>query len=120
MAQIMRASRTHWAPQSPCAMLMLFSPREQAFGNSVFYSANRLQYASNNTKLNVTTQLFDRGMMTQNQALDVWNMPGIGPRGDRYFIRKEYAEQTEIAPTGAAAPPMPAQAGTEPQQEGEA
>lgn len=28
---------------------MLFSPREQAFGNSVFYSANRLQYASNNT-----------------------------------------------------------------------
>lgn len=41
-------------------------------------------------------------MMTQNQALDVWNMPGIGPRGDRYFIRKEYAEQTEIAPTGAA------------------
>lgn len=98
---------------------MLFSPREQAFGNSVFYSANRLQYASNNTKLNVTTQLFDRGMMTQNQALDVWNMPGIGPRGDRYFIRKEYAEQTEIAPTGAAAPPTPAPAGTEPQQEGE-
>ena len=98
---------------------MLFSQREQAFGNSVFYSANRLQYASNNTKLNVTTQLFDRGMMTQNQALDVWNMPGIGPRGDRYFIRKEYAEQTEITPTGAAAPPMDAPAGTEPQQEGE-
>ena len=98
---------------------MLFSPREQAFGNSVFYSANRLQYASNNTKLNVTTQLFDRGMMTQNQALDVWNIPGIGPRGDRYFILKEYAEQTEITPTGAAAPPMDAPAGTEPQQEGE-
>lgn len=31
----------------------------------------------------------------------------------------EYAEQTEITPTGAAAPPMDAPAGTEPQQEGE-
>lgn len=75
---------------------MLFSPHEQAFGNAVIFSANRLQYASNSTKLQVTTQLFDRGMLTQNQALEVWNLPGIGPRGDKYYIRKEYEEQTEL------------------------
>ena len=41
---------------------MLFSPHEQAFDNAVIFSANRLQYASNSTKLQVTTQLFDRGI----------------------------------------------------------
>jgi|GEM_PF-4858999 len=39
---------------------MTFTPRELARGNAITFSANRLQYASNNTKLQVSTQLFDR------------------------------------------------------------
>lgn len=35
------------------------------------------------------------------------------------LLNAQNAEQTEITPTGAAAPPTPAPAGTEPQQEGE-
>ena len=34
---------------------MLFTPKERAFGNSVHFSANRLQYASNKTKLEVSS-----------------------------------------------------------------
>jgi hypothetical protein len=101
---------------------MLFTPREQSFGNAVYFSANRLQYASNTTKLSVTTQLFDRGMLTQNQALEVWNMPGIGPAGDVYYIRKEYTDQTQLTPstetpvqpTEAAGNKQPASSGKTP------
>lgn len=36
---------------------MSFTERERACGNAIFFSANRLQYASNATKLSVSTQL---------------------------------------------------------------
>lgn len=68
---------------------MTFSEREVAFGNSIMFSANRLQYASNATKLNVVTQLFDRGMLTQNQGLEIFNMPPVDG-GDQRYIRGEY------------------------------
>lgn len=70
---------------------MLFTPKELAFNNQVFFSANRLQYASNSTKLNVSQQLFDRGLLTINQVMDIWNMPHIDG-GDERKIRGEYVE----------------------------
>lgn len=69
---------------------MTFTMHQVAFGNEIMFTANRLQYASNEEKLNIVTQLFDRGMMTQNMGLEVFNMPGIGEEGDRRYIRKEY------------------------------
>lgn len=71
---------------------MIYSSREVAMGDEVVCSSNRLQYASNQTKLNVVTQLFDRGMMTTNMGLEIFNLPGVGEAGDKYYIRKEYAE----------------------------
>lgn len=68
---------------------MLYSQREVACGNQIIWSANRLQYASNSTKLNVVTQLFDRGFITLNQGLDIFNMPPV-ENGDERFIRGEY------------------------------
>lgn len=68
---------------------MLYSQREVACGNQIIWSANRLQYASNTTKLNVVTQLFDRGFITLNQGLDIFNMPPV-ENGDERFIRGEY------------------------------
>jgi len=70
---------------------MLFSDREKAMGNSVFFEANRLQYASNATKVNIVQTLFDRGFITTNQGLEVFNMPPV-EGGDKRYIRKEYQE----------------------------
>lgn len=69
---------------------MTFTMHQVAFGNEIMFTANRLQYASNEEKLNIVTQLFDRGFLTHNQGLEVFNMPGIGDEGDRRYIRKEY------------------------------
>jgi len=69
---------------------MTFTPHEIAFGNEIIFTSNRLQYASNEEKLNIVTQLFDRGFLTHNQGLEVFNMAGIGESGDHRYIRKEY------------------------------
>ena len=74
---------------------MTFSKRELAAGNSITFTANRLQYASNQTKLNISTQLFDRGLITRNGVMDIWNMARVKD-GDKYYIRKEYAEVSEL------------------------
>ncbi|MFA6690046.1 MAG: phage portal protein [Sphaerochaetaceae bacterium] len=76
---------------------MTYTPYEIANHNQITFSANRLQYASNTTKLNVTTNLVDRGIMTVNQALDVWQMPQIGPDGDQRIIRGEYIDASLIS-----------------------
>lgn len=68
---------------------MLFTLRERSQGNMVMATANRLQYMSNNDKLNVTAQLLDRGMLTVNEARDIWNMAPVDG-GDVRIIRGEY------------------------------
>lgn len=75
---------------------MTFSQREIACGNAIMFSANRLQYASNTTKLQVSTQLFDRALLNRNGVMDIWNMAHVED-GDKYFIRKEYTEVSELA-----------------------
>jgi len=73
---------------------MLFTFREQSQGNEVIASSNRLQYLSNAEKLNVSTQLLDRGILTINQALDIWNLPNV-ENGDVRIIRGEYYNADE-------------------------
>lgn len=74
---------------------MLFSNREKSLGNSIIVTSNRLQQASNTAKLEVVTQLFDRGFITHNQGCEIFNLP-TRPDGDKYFIRREYAEVKEM------------------------
>lgn len=74
---------------------MLFTQKELAFDNAVIFTANRLQYASNRTKLVVSQQLFDRGILSMNQVMDIWNMAHV-PDGDKRYIRREYAEISKI------------------------
>lgn len=74
---------------------MTFTEREIACGNAITFSANRLQYASNATKLQVSTQLFDRGLLNRNGVMDIWNMAHVED-GDKYYIRKEYTEVSEL------------------------
>lgn len=78
---------------------MSFTQKELAHGNQILFTANRMQYASNNTKLQVSTQLFDRGILTTNQVMDIWNMPHV-ENGDERFIRREYIEVSKLDDDG--------------------
>ena len=68
---------------------MLFTFREQSQGNLVMLTANRLQYMSNADKLNVSSQLLDRGVMSINDIREIWNLPPVDG-GDARIIRGEY------------------------------
>ncbi|PEF32774.1 phage portal protein [Bacillus wiedmannii] len=54
-----------------------FTEREQAFGNSIIFEANRLQFASNTTKTNIIKELMPLGLFTINQALEILNLPPV-------------------------------------------
>ena len=73
---------------------MLFTLREQTQGNRVMATANRLQYMSNQDKLNVSSQLLDRGILSLNDVRDIWTMPPV-EGGDVRVIRGEYYNATE-------------------------
>lgn len=68
---------------------MIFSERERAQGNSCILTANRLQYSSARTKLAFASQMLDRGVVSINQVLDVFNLPHV-ENGDVRIVRKEY------------------------------
>ena len=68
---------------------MLFTLREQSQGNRVMATANRLQYLSNAEKLNVSSQMLDRGIMSINDVREIWNLPPV-EGGDTRIIRGEY------------------------------
>lgn len=73
---------------------MLFTFREQSQGNIVMATANRLQYLSNNDKLNVSSQMMDRGIMSINDVREIWNLPPV-EGGDVRIIRGEYYNADE-------------------------
>ena len=74
---------------------MTFSRMEMTRGNAVVWSANRLQYMTNTDKLQVSSQMFDRGILSTNDVMDIWNLPHV-PDGDKRYIRKEYTEVTKL------------------------
>jgi hypothetical protein len=73
---------------------MTFSRHEMSFGNKIMFTDNRLQYASNKTKLGMTS-LFDRGLFSINEIREIWNKPPI-EGGDEHYIRKEYATKDNL------------------------
>lgn len=75
---------------------MLFTFREQTQGNIVIASANRLQYMSNKEKLNMSTQLADRGILNRDDVREIWNLPPLpNGEGQEYIIRGEYWNANE-------------------------
>lgn len=72
---------------------MLFTLREQA-SNHVMLTANRLQYMTNKDKLEVSAQLIDRGIISINDAREIWNLAPV-EGGDIRIIRGEYYETGE-------------------------
>lgn len=73
---------------------MLYTFREQGEGNCIMATSNRLQYMSNNDKLNVSSQMLDRGIMSINEIRQIWNLPDVED-GDKRIIRGEYYDASE-------------------------
>ena len=79
---------------------MLFTLREQTNGNRIMATANRLQYLSNTEKLQVSSQMLDRGIMSINDVREIWNLPPV-EGGDVRIIRGEYWNADEKVKEGA-------------------
>lgn len=87
---------------------LVFSDREQAQGNEIIATSNRLQFMTNKDKMEVSSQMLDRGIFTLNEVRDIWNLPRV-EGGDVRIIRGEYYDADEkvgsagieIEPTGA-------------------
>ena len=77
---------------SQAMTVKMFTDKELAFNNQIIWESSRLQYADTNTKLNLITQLFDRGFITHNQGLEIMNLP-TREGGDSYHIRLEYDDK---------------------------
>lgn len=70
---------------------MIFTERERASGSFLMATANRLQYMSNTEKLNVSSQMADRGIMNRDEIREIWNLPPLpNGQGQAYTIRGEY------------------------------
>lgn len=67
----------------------MFSLRERSNGAKFFASANRLQYMSTTAKVSMAQQLLDRGVMTINEARQLFNFPTV-EGGDIRAIRGEF------------------------------
>lgn len=80
---------------------MFYTLREQSNGNEVMFTANRLQYMSNADKLNVSTQLLDRGIISINDAREIWNLAPV-EGGDERIIRGEYYNADEKVSEGGS------------------
>ena len=74
---------------------MTYSQAERARMNAIMWSANRMQYMTNTDKLQVSSQMFDRGVLSLNDVMDIWNLPHVED-GDKRYIRKEYIEVSKL------------------------
>ena len=61
----------------------LFTQAEIAAGNEIVFDANRLTYASTDTKVELIRQLRPLGILTTNQSLEIMNLPPIADGDDR-------------------------------------
>jgi len=62
----------------------LFTPTEKNFGNEIIFESNRLQYASNNTKISLLR--YANNIMTINELREVFN---LAPREDGDVIMQD-------------------------------
>lgn len=72
----------------------LFTPTQKNFGNEIIFESNALQYASNNTKIQLLR--YANNIMTQNELREVFN---LAPRegGDVILIDQNHSVMDDIA-----------------------
>jgi HK97 family phage portal protein len=55
----------------------IFTEREKGHGNEIIFEANRLQYASNTTKINLIKETLPFGLLTINEAREILNLAPV-------------------------------------------
>ena len=73
----------------------MFSERERANGSYLIASADRLQYMTTKSKVSMAQQMLDRGVMSINEARELFNYPPV-EGGDVRTIRGEYKSADEV------------------------
>ena len=73
----------------------IFTLRERSNGAALIASANRLQYMATSAKITMAQQMLDRGVMSINEARDLFNYPPV-PGGDLRSIRGEYKNADDL------------------------
>ncbi len=71
----------------------LFTPTEKDFGNEIIFESNRLQYASNKTKIDLIR--YADNILTINEQREVFNLAPI-ENGDRFMIDQNHEMNEEI------------------------
>ena len=79
----------------------IFSERERALGSSLMATANRLQSMSMTAKVQMAQQMLDRGVMSINDARDLFNLPHV-EGGDIRTIRGEYKNANDESLVGGS------------------
>ena len=68
-----------------------YSETEIQRGSLLMATSNRLQYMTTTEKLNVSSQMADRGIMNRDEIREIWNLPPLPDgQGQAYTIRGEY------------------------------
>lgn len=73
----------------------IFTLPERGNGNKIMLTANRLQYMSTQEKLNVASQMTDRGVFSINEAREIFNLAPVDG-GDVRTIRGEYKDAADV------------------------
>lgn len=72
----------------------IFTTREQAFGNSIILTSNRLQFANNQTKINILKELLPMGLFTLDDGREILSLPPIGgEEGKKRLQSLNYVDQ---------------------------
>ena len=71
----------------------LFTPTEKNFGNEILFESNRLQYASNKTKIELVR--YAGNIMTINEQREVFNLAPI-ENGDTFLIDQNHEVNEEV------------------------
>ena len=71
----------------------LFTPTEKNFGNEILFESNRLQYASNKTKIELIR--YASNILTINEQREVFNLSPIN-NGDVFMIDQNHEVNNEI------------------------
>lgn len=83
----------------------LFTDREQGHGNEIVFEANRLQYASNTTKISMVRDLMPLGILSKNEAREIFNLSAIED-GDQFVqtlnvVNAAKADEYQLDESGA-------------------
>jgi HK97 family phage portal protein len=72
----------------------LFTSKERGAGHEIVFEANRLQYASTKTKVQMVQQMVPMGLLTINESREIFNLAPV-PDGDKRLISLNYVDASK-------------------------